>query len=117
MLCTGKDKNWAIRTIAIVSAYSSPVILLSGKQGSMLGLAYLLAGYLYNEAGGSAFVGFDEFVLIRQAILLTIETYGFSIILSVFGLPLRMPIHSPTPQTHGEQRQQLFQAHDPVSPS
>lgn len=30
---------------------------------------------------------FDEFVLIRQAILLTIDTFGFSHILPVFGLP------------------------------
>lgn len=44
MLCTGKDNNWASRPVAIVSTCSSPVILLSGKQGSMLALAYLLAG-------------------------------------------------------------------------
>jgi hypothetical protein len=30
---------------------------------------------------------FDEFVLIRQAILLTIDTFGFSHILPIFGLP------------------------------
>ncbi|VVB14891.1 unnamed protein product [Arabis nemorensis] len=156
MLCTGKNKNWAIRTVAIVSACSSPVILLSGKQGSMLALAYLLAGYcimrlegierrsqsdgknrfpklnplcvvqwsllsvcMFFASGhwcafdglryGAAFVGFDEFVLIRQAILLTVETFGFSVILSVFGLPLLMPIHFQTPQAYGEKRQQLFQ--------
>ncbi|CAF1887434.1 unnamed protein product [Brassica napus] len=34
-----EKKNW------IVFACSSPVILLSGKQGPMLALAYLLAGY------------------------------------------------------------------------
>ncbi|CAG7911059.1 hypothetical protein BRARA_J01824 [Brassica rapa] len=149
MFCAGKDKNWSSRTVALVSACSSPVILLSGKQGSMLALAYLLAGYcilrlegverrtksdgqnkfskldplcvvqwsllsvcMFFASGhwcafdglryGAAFVGFDEFVLIRQAILLTIETFGFSIILSVFGLPLLIP-------THGEKRRQLFQ--------
>ncbi|CAH2072540.1 unnamed protein product [Thlaspi arvense] len=156
MFCAGNDKNWAIRTVALVSACSSPVILLSGKQGSMLALAYLLAGYcimrlegverrsksdgqknfsklnplsvvqwtllsicMFFASGhwcafdglryGAAFVGFDEFVLIRQAILLTIETFGFSIILSVFGLPLLIPIRSQTPQAHGEKRHLLFQ--------
>ncbi|KAF3569158.1 hypothetical protein DY000_02018782 [Brassica cretica] len=149
MFCSGKDKNWGSRTVALVSACSSPVILLSGKQGSMLALAYLLAGYcimrlegverrtksdgqnkfskldsvcvvqwsllsvcMFFASGhwcafdglryGAAFVGFDEFVLIRQAILLTIETFGFSIILSVSGLPLLIP-------SHGEKRHQLFQ--------
>ncbi|KAI4369473.1 hypothetical protein MLD38_017910 [Melastoma candidum] len=36
---------------------------------------------------GAAFVGFDEFALVCQAILLTIETYGFSHIIPIFGLP------------------------------
>lgn len=44
MFSRGKEKNWATRTVALVSACSSPVILLSGKQGSLLALAYLLAG-------------------------------------------------------------------------
>lgn len=47
MFCAGKDKNWVIRAVALVSACSSPVILLSGKQGSMLALAYLLAGIFF----------------------------------------------------------------------
>ena len=49
MFCSGKDKNWGSRTVALVSACSSPVILLSGKQGSMLALAYLLAGTFYSS--------------------------------------------------------------------
>ncbi|XP_019083847.1 PREDICTED: GPI ethanolamine phosphate transferase 3-like [Camelina sativa] len=156
MFCAGEKKYWATRTVALVSACSSPVILLSGKQGSLLALAYLLAGYcimrlegveritkldrqnklsklnplcvmqwsllsicMFFASGhwcafdglryGAAFVGFDEFVLIRQAILLTIETFGFSIILSVFGLPILLPIHSQTPQAHSQKRHQLFQ--------
>ncbi|OWM63229.1 hypothetical protein CDL15_Pgr010629 [Punica granatum] len=36
---------------------------------------------------GAAFIGFDEFVLVRQAILLTIDTFGFSHIIPIFGLP------------------------------
>ncbi|KAG9139473.1 hypothetical protein Leryth_023712 [Lithospermum erythrorhizon] len=35
----------------------------------------------------AAFTGFDEFNLIRQAVLLTIETFGFSRILPIVGLP------------------------------
>ena len=31
---------------------------------------------------------FDEFMLIRQAILLAIDTFGFSHLLPIFGLPL-----------------------------
>jgi phosphatidylinositol glycan class O len=30
---------------------------------------------------------FDEFVLVRQAIFLTIDTFGFSHFLPIFGLP------------------------------
>jgi len=47
MFCTEKDKNWAIRTVALVSACSSPILLLSGKQGSMLALVYLVAGNFF----------------------------------------------------------------------
>eukprot|EP00257_Ricinus_communis_P021964 XP_015581562.1 GPI ethanolamine phosphate transferase 3 isoform X2 [Ricinus communis] len=36
---------------------------------------------------GAAFIGFDEFILVRQAVLLTIDTFGFSHILPIFGLP------------------------------
>lgn len=49
IFCAGKDKSWGIRTVALVSACSSPVILLSGKQGSMLALAYLLAGSFFSS--------------------------------------------------------------------
>ncbi|CAA6668859.1 unnamed protein product [Spirodela intermedia] len=37
---------------------------------------------------GAAFVGFDHFDLIRQGVLLAIDTFGFSHILPIFGLPL-----------------------------
>ncbi|XP_061989871.1 uncharacterized protein LOC133708427 [Rosa rugosa] len=36
---------------------------------------------------GAAFTGFDEFILVPQAILLTMDTYGFSLILPILGLP------------------------------
>ncbi|KAG4970303.1 hypothetical protein JHK82_035992 [Glycine max] len=116
------------KTMAILSAWSSTVILLSGKQGPMVAFASIVGGYFImkfvNVEGGkdephrsfsimqwslfatclffcsghwcafdglrygAAFIGFEEFVLVRQAILLAIDTFGFSIILPVFGLPL-----------------------------
>ncbi|KAG4959282.1 hypothetical protein JHK87_035915 [Glycine soja] len=116
------------KTMAILSAWSSTVILLSGKQGPMVAFAsiqWVLCHLLFvNVEGGkdephrsfsimqwslfatclffcsghwcafdglrygAAFIGFEEFVLVRQAILLAIDTFGFSIILPVFGLPL-----------------------------
>ncbi|KAK7363376.1 hypothetical protein VNO77_05517 [Canavalia gladiata] len=119
--------NLAVKTTAMLSAWSSTVILLSGKQGPIIAFASIVGGYcivtLDNIHGGkdgphrsfsimqwslfatclffcsghwcafdglrygAAFIGFEEFMLIRQAILLAIDTFGFSIILPVFGLP------------------------------
>ncbi|KAM2018649.1 hypothetical protein ACFX1T_021561 [Malus domestica] len=122
-----------IKTVAMFSAWSSTVILLLGKQGPWIALAFLIGGYcimrldnieLDAKDGGSwntsldpvpvtqwslfavclffctghwcafdglrygaAFIGFDEFVLGPQAILLTMDTFGFSLILPIFGLP------------------------------
>ncbi|XP_038714577.1 GPI ethanolamine phosphate transferase 3 isoform X2 [Tripterygium wilfordii] len=121
-----------IKTVAMLSACSSTVIILSGTQGPLIALACIIGGHsiarlqsvehnmkdktpgistsnplsviqwsllavcLFFSSGhwcafdglryGAAFIGFDEFVLIRQAILLTIDTFGFSHILPVFGL-------------------------------
>ncbi|KAK2977330.1 hypothetical protein RJ640_004073 [Escallonia rubra] len=55
---------------------------------------------------GAAFIGFDEFNLIRQAILLTIDTFGFSHILPVFGLPFLVVYRYPFGQA--EKKKQLF---------
>ncbi|WCJ41278.1 GPI ethanolamine phosphate transferase 2 [Euphorbia peplus] len=128
------NSSLTIKTLAMLSAWSSTVIVLSGKQGSLVALASIIGGYcimrldsmkedtisgnartmnfsplavtqwnlfavcLFFATGhwcafdglryGAAFVGFDEFILVRQAILLTIETFGFSIILPIFGLPV-----------------------------
>ncbi|CAL0306918.1 unnamed protein product [Lupinus luteus] len=121
------------KATAMLSTWSSIVILLSGKQGPMIAFASISGGYcimrlnnieednkehrrsfsvgpfpvmqwslfatcLFFCSGhwcafdglryGAAFIGFEEFMLVRQAILLTIDTFGFSIILPVFGLPL-----------------------------
>ncbi|CAI8610891.1 unnamed protein product [Vicia faba] len=116
------------KTTAMLSAWSSTVILLSGKQGPIIAFASIVGGYFIlrmdniEEASkdrpgrsfsimqwslfatcvffcsghwcafdglryGAAFIGFEEFMLVRQAILLAIDTFGFSIILPVFGLP------------------------------
>ncbi|XP_022749404.1 GPI ethanolamine phosphate transferase 3 isoform X2 [Durio zibethinus] len=123
-----------VKMIPILSACSSTVIILLGKQGPLVALGSIVAGYcimrlegieqhtvdgapgisildplpivqwnllavcLFFATGhwcafdglryGAAFIGFDEFILVRQAILLAIDTFGFSHILSVFGLPL-----------------------------
>lgn len=128
------QKILTIRTVAMISVWSSTIILLLGKQGSFVALASmgaawcitrlenldpaadggtassltfyplpvtqwsLLAVALFFCTGhwcafdglryGAAFVGFDEFMLIRQAILLTIDTFGCSHLLPIFGLPL-----------------------------
>uniref|UniRef100_A0A803LWD1 GPI ethanolamine phosphate transferase 2 C-terminal domain-containing protein n=2 Tax=Chenopodium quinoa TaxID=63459 RepID=A0A803LWD1_CHEQI len=122
------------KIIAMLSAWSSAIILLSGKQGSVVALTSvgaafcimrlenlwqdatdgtssnvtfyslpttqwsLLAVVLFFCSGhwcafdglryGAAFVGFDEFMLVRQAILLAIDTFGFSLLLPIFGLPI-----------------------------
>lgn len=124
-----------VKTVAMLSAWSSTVIILLGKQGPTIALASIIGGWCImtlqslegNEAKdgtspvltfsplsvtqwslfavclffctghwcafdglryGAAFIGFDEFILIRQAILLTIDTFGFSHILPIFGLPV-----------------------------
>ncbi|KAL9325757.1 hypothetical protein ACSQ67_006402 [Phaseolus vulgaris] len=135
--------NLVAKTTSMLSAWSSTVILLSGKQGPMVAFASIFGDkewvlrfssqfhvlkaacslvkkclifnvfQVYRFATlcpsfplscnnfenygfrcafdglryGAAFIGFEEFVLVRQAILLTIDTFGFSIILPVFGLP------------------------------
>ncbi|XVF18203.1 hypothetical protein REPUB_Repub11eG0001200 [Reevesia pubescens] len=141
-----------VKMISILSACSSTVILLHGKQGALVALGSIVAGYcivrlegiehhtinvasgtsildplpvvqwsllavcLFFATGhwcafdglryGAAFIGFDEFILVRQAILLTIDTFGFSHILCVFGLPLFVVCPSLVNQT--EQRRSLL---------
>ncbi|XWS10689.1 hypothetical protein CRYUN_Cryun38cG0019100 [Craigia yunnanensis] len=141
-----------VKMITILSACSSTVIILQGKQGALVALGSIVAGYcimrlegieqhsdngatgasmlgplpvvqwsllavcLFFATGhwctfdglryGAAFMGFDEFILVRQAILLTIDTFGFSHILSVFALPLFVACPSLFNQT--EYRSSLF---------
>ncbi|KAJ9550593.1 hypothetical protein OSB04_014638 [Centaurea solstitialis] len=122
-----------MKAVAMLSVWSSTLMILSGKQGPWIALASVVGGWLIsrlkdlqqgnkNATSGllvlysspvtqwsllasclffcsghwcafdglryaAAFVGFDEFTIIPQAILLTIETYGFSHILPTLGLP------------------------------
>ncbi|KAL2530676.1 Alkaline-phosphatase-like family protein [Forsythia ovata] len=126
-------ESTVIKVLAVLSTWSSTIIVLSGKQGPLAVLALLIGGWCIirlmrleqnteNKYSGSshfyalpvtqwsllavcmffstghwcafdglryaaAFIGFDEFNLIRQAILLTIDTFGFSHIFPIFGLP------------------------------
>ncbi|KAH6778295.1 Alkaline-phosphatase-like family protein [Perilla frutescens var. frutescens] len=128
------EQSIVVKALALISTWSSSIILLSGKQGPLFFLTLLIGGWCLirlmalgqsteNDSAGSsisyalpvtqwsllavcmffstghwcafdglryaaAFIGFDEFILIRQAILLTIDTFGFSHILPIFGLPL-----------------------------
>ncbi|KAL6578210.1 hypothetical protein OROMI_010538 [Orobanche minor] len=127
------DETAVAKALAMLSTWSSTIVILSGKQGPLVVLACVTGGWCLirltalgqdtkNDCYGSsqsyalpitqwsllavclffctghwcafdglryaaAFVGFDEFNLVRQAILLTIDTFGFSHILPIFGLP------------------------------
>uniref|UniRef100_K7MJX3 Uncharacterized protein n=1 Tax=Glycine max TaxID=3847 RepID=K7MJX3_SOYBN len=72
-------KDGPLRNFSIMqwSLFATCLFFCSGHWCAFDGLRY-----------GAAFIGFEEFVLVRQAILLAIHTFGFSIILPVFGLPL-----------------------------
>ncbi|MCH85429.1 GPI ethanolamine phosphate transferase 3-like [Trifolium medium] len=71
-----KDRPDRSFSIMQWSLFATCVFFCSGHWCAFDGLRY-----------GAAFIGFEEFMLVRQAILLAIDTYGFSIILPVFGLP------------------------------
>ncbi|XP_059075595.1 uncharacterized protein LOC131074124 isoform X2 [Cryptomeria japonica] len=58
---------------------------------------------------GAAFIGFDNFNIIRQGILLALDTFGVSHILPIFGLPLLVTTkHS---RVHDDKRQEIFLLH------
>lgn len=151
------EENVVSNAVALLSAWSSTVIILSGKQGTLVALASIVGGWcimrcrsLSSDSRGSisgiltspvvqwnllavclffctghwcafdglrygaAFTGFDEFILIRQAILLAIETFGFSHILPIFGLPflvVNKNLSSPDGQRKGSVFIQLSQVY------
>ncbi|KAL9144261.1 hypothetical protein ABFS82_14G285300 [Erythranthe guttata] len=127
---SNSEETTFVKLLALLSAWSSTIIILSGKQGPLVVLALLIGGWciirlltleqdakndcslsyalavtqwsllavcMFFSTGhwcafdglryAAAFIGFDEFNLTRQAILLTIDTFGFSHILPIFGLP------------------------------
>ncbi|KAG9460009.1 hypothetical protein H6P81_004517 [Aristolochia fimbriata] len=53
---------------------------------------------------GAAFVGFDDFNIVRQGILLSIDTFGLSHILPIFCLPFLVALKHPL----GNQRKEIF---------
>lgn len=74
--CSGSSLSYAL-PVTQWSLLSVCMFFSTGHWCAFDGLRY-----------AAAFVGFDEFILIRQAILLTIDTFGFSHVLPIFGLPL-----------------------------
>ncbi|KAF7144312.1 hypothetical protein RHSIM_Rhsim05G0234800 [Rhododendron simsii] len=140
-LSEDKTSSWketvVIKIVAVLSAWSSTIIILSGRQGPMVALAsmagdkdmlvfkilkhcnfeLLIGTYKNFFASGhwcafdglhyaAAFIGFEEFILVPQAILLSIDTFGFSHILPIFGLPF-LAIQQ-VPSGMGEQRKEFF---------
>lgn len=139
-------KGLILKVVAMLSAWSSTVIIVSGKQGPLVALASIVGGWcimrlenLEHESRdgsvgvlnlsplpvtqwsllavslffctghwcafdglryGAAFIGFDDFILIRQAILLTIDTFGFSLLLPIFGLPFLVAHQYPSVQSN-----------------
>ncbi|CAN4119159.1 unnamed protein product [Withania somnifera] len=100
----GWEENTIVKATAMLSAWSSTIIILSGKQRPLVALAAVIQGWVHNWlclffctghwcafnglCYAAAFVGFDEFNLVHQDALLTIDTFGFSHILLVLGLSL-----------------------------
>ncbi|KAI8565927.1 hypothetical protein RHMOL_Rhmol03G0298800 [Rhododendron molle] len=151
-----KTSSWketvVVKIVAVLSAWSSTIIILSGRQGPMVALASMAGGWcimrlecleqdsenshlqtlslysfpvtqwsllavcLFFCSGhwcafdglhyAAAFIGFEEFILVPQAILLSIDTFGFSHILPIFGLPF-LAIQQ-VPSGTGEQRKGFF---------
>ncbi|KAL5149258.1 Protein NRT1/ PTR FAMILY 4.5 [Glycine soja] len=94
----GKDEPHRSFSIMQWSLFATCLFFCSGHwyacnfQGLICGVIIIIFLYVVCAFDGlrygAAFIGFEEFVLVRQAILLAIDTFGFSIILPVFGLPL-----------------------------
>ncbi|KAK4723921.1 hypothetical protein R3W88_026700 [Solanum pinnatisectum] len=88
------------------TSYSSPV----AKWSLLAVCLFFCTGHWCAFDGlryASTFVGFDEFNLIRQAALLTIDTFGFSHILPVMGLTLIIACQRHL-EVQAEKRKPLF---------
>lgn len=157
-----KSSKWeettVMKVVAMLSVWSSTLIILSGKQGPWIALALVTGGWLVSSLKdldqddkgttgllalysssvtqwsllasslffctghwcafdglryAAAFIGFDEFTIIPQAILLTVETYGFSHILPTLGLPCLVAYRysSTKPKQTRQSLIQLFQVY------
>lgn len=130
-----------VATMAMLSAWSSTVLILLGRQGPLVVLLSIVGGWsiirlqkltqnathstiavsatdplsvtqwsllavcLFFYTGhwctfdglryGAAFIGFDDFNLIRQGFLLAIDTFGISHILPILGLPFLLVLRCP----------------------
>ncbi|KAI3780556.1 hypothetical protein L2E82_10540 [Cichorium intybus] len=136
------EQTTMMKGVAMLSTWSSTLMILSGKQGPWIALGSVLGGWMISRLKGmehdaknvtqwslfgsclffctghwcafdglryaAAFVGFDEFTIIPQAILLTIETYGFSHILPTLGLPF-LVAYRYTSNKSKQTRQSLIQ--------
>ncbi|KAL9240737.1 hypothetical protein vseg_014922 [Gypsophila vaccaria] len=95
-------------TLSCVMNHSLPV-----TQWSFLAVAlFFCTGHWCAFDGlryGAAFIGFDEFMLVRQAILLTIDTFGFSLLLPILGLPLLVSLRQSYPETNQHKLTQSVQ--------
>ncbi|KAL5702939.1 hypothetical protein ACHQM5_028097 [Ranunculus cassubicifolius] len=139
-----------VKTVALLSAWSSTVMLILGRQGPFIVLASIIGGWCIIRLGilekktkngdgkadsfpvtqwsflaiclffytghwcafdglryGAAFTGFDEFNLVRQAIILSIDTFGMSHILPVLGIPLLVIFQYPG-RLNSQERNDLF---------
>ncbi|XP_060169924.1 uncharacterized protein LOC132600639 [Lycium barbarum] len=147
---SGLEEGTIVKATAMLSAWSSTIIILSGKQGPLVALAAVIQGWCIirlmmleqdcNESStlysspvakssllavclffctghwcafdglryAASFVGFEEFNLVRQAALLTVDTFGFSHILPVMGLPLIVACRRRPEVVQAEKRKQLF---------
>ncbi|KAK9050932.1 hypothetical protein SSX86_027557 [Deinandra increscens subsp. villosa] len=152
------EETMLMKTVAMLSVWSSTLIILSGKQGPWVALASVIGGWLISRLKAldqdykncstgllarysspvtqwsllasclffctghwcafdglryaAAFIGFDEFTIIPQAILLTIETYGFSHIFPTLGLPfLVFAYGDSSDKGKGKREIQLFHAY------
>lgn len=88
------------------------VYLLNNRTSALILEFYAIYCYIYHYIAGldaeydsslilDSFFKFDEFNLIRQAILLTIDAFGVSLILPILGLPLLVVLQYPYSQATG----------------
>ncbi|XP_058099385.1 uncharacterized protein LOC131243812 isoform X2 [Magnolia sinica] len=148
--CSGRT---FIAAVALLSAWSSMILILLGRQGPLVALISIIGGWciirsqkialkdtsdgtvgifivdplsvaqwsllavcLFFYTGhwctfdglryGAAFIGFDDFNLIRQGVLLAIDTFGISHILPIISLPFLVATRYP--YSTGDRGKEIF---------